>query len=261
MWVPAIWRRLEKLPRSIRGPVAAGAGRVPPTWWDRAAKVIPQSKRPRMFGLKVSKVLGVADANTPYEVFHRLVSDWQQPSALVSGSAELPTFHTDPNRWPNSRGLAEHMAAIDGVTYLPDDILAKVDRAAMSVSLETRIPLLDTAIVEFAASLPLELKIRDGKTKWPLRQVLNRYVPAEMFERPKAGFGIPLESWLRGPLKDWAGERLFDSDAASILDRGMIETAWAQHQSGRRNRSRELWDVIMFAEWADGRSIGLEDQA
>ena len=199
---------------------------------------------------------GIADAPSPYEVFHRLVSHWQEPTALVKGGIEPPTIHTDPSRWPPVAGIAEHMSAIDAVTYLPDDILQKVDRATMSVSLESRIPLLDRDIVEFAAGLPAGMKQRDGVAKWPLRQVLGRYVPRELVERPKSGFGVPIESWLRGPLKEWASDHLFGSAAGEFLDLAPVRRAWQDHQSGRRNTAYELWDVVMFSVWAEERGIG-----
>jgi asparagine synthase (glutamine-hydrolysing) len=136
-----------------------------------------------------------------------------------------------------------------------NEMLAKVDRAAMSVSLETRIPLLDRDIVEFAIGLPSELYIRDGKTKWPLRQVLSRHVPDELIERPKAGFGLPIEEWLRGPLKDWALDHLRGPECAEFLNTALVERAWADHQSGRRNMAYELWDVLMFSVWCRERGI------
>lgn len=254
LWVPGIWRQLERVPLGVRRTGASALERVPPQWWDRAAAALPEGRRPRMLGLKVAKVLGVADAGSPHEVFHRLVSHWQDPERLVPGSVEPPTIHTDPRRWPRSGDLVEHMSAVDTVTYLPDDILAKVDRATMSVSLEGRIPLLDRDIVELAAALPMSMKIRDGQSKWPLRQVLARHVPRAMFDRPKSGFGLPIETWLPGPLRGWAEDRLFTGAAAEVLDSSLVAEAWQQHCSGRANRAYELWDVIMFSEWAEGRS-------
>ena len=147
---------------------------------------------------------------------------------------------------------AQHL---DLATWLPGCILAKVDRAAMSVSLETRIPLLDRDIVEFAVGLPSELYIRDGKTKWPLRQVLSRHVPDELIDRPKAGFGLPIDEWLRGPLKDWALDHLRGPECAEFLNTALVERAWSDHQSGRRNMAYELWDVLMFSVWCRERGI------
>lgn len=255
-WVPAIWSRLERVPVPLRRGAAHAATLVPPSWWDHVAGLLPADRRPRMLGLKIAKVAGVADADSEQEVYNRLVSHWQDPTALVPGGSEPPTMHSSPSRWPRTAGIVEHMAAIDAVTYLPDDVLAKVDRATMSVSLEGRIPLLDRDIVEFAASLPTAHKQRDGVGKWPLRQVLARYVPAELVERPKSGFGVPIESWIRGPLRDWAADHLFGATTAVFLDVDPIRKAWDDHHSGRRNTAYELWDVIMFSVWAESHGAG-----
>ena len=250
-WVPGIWRQLDRMPMGLRRGGAAALGAVPPKRWDQAAQLIPAARRPRMLGMKVGKVAGVADASSAYEVYNRLVSHWQNPTELVPGSHEPPTLHTDSERWPNVPGIVEHMSAVDAVTYLPDDILCKVDRATMSVSLEGRIPLLDRYIVEFAASLPTQFKMRNGVAKWPLRQVIDRYVPTADMDRPKSGFGVPIEEWLRGPLKDWAGDHLFGSASAQHLAEAPISRAWNDHQTGKRNNAYELWDVIMLSVWAE----------
>jgi len=208
-----------------------------------------------MLGLKVAKVLGVADAGDEYEVYHRLVSHWQRPEQLVPGAVEPPTLHTDPTRWPETEGIVEHMAALDAVTYLPDDVLAKVDRATMSVSLEARVPLLDRDLVEFAAGLPLGMKIRDGVSKWPLRELLARYVPRSVFERPKSGFGVPIEDWIRGPLRPWAEAHLLGDATRAFLDVDLVRRTWEAHLRGRANHAYELWDVLMFSVWAEHRGL------
>ena len=151
--------------------------------------------------------------------------------------------------------VVDHMMAIDLVTYLPDDILAKVDRAAMSVSLETRVPFLDRSIVELALSLPTDHKIRDGVGKWPLRRVLERRVPSALVDRPKAGFGLPIGDWLRGPLKPWARDLLFDGVIASSLDPDMIRRTWDEHQRGAFDHSDRLWDVLMLGDWCRHREV------
>ena len=201
--------------------------------------------------MKVGKVAGVADAASAHEVYNRLVSHWQDPTELVRGSMEPLTLHTDRKRWPKLPGIVEHMAAVDAVTYLPDDILCKVDRATMSVSLEGRIPFLDRDLVELSASLPPDVKVRDGAAKWPLRQVIDRYVPGANMDRSKSGFGVPIEDWLRGPLKEWAGDHLFGTASTEYLCEARIRKAWKDHQTGRRNSAYELWDVIMYSVWAE----------
>ncbi|MFM7068629.1 MAG: asparagine synthase (glutamine-hydrolyzing), partial [Actinomycetes bacterium] len=255
VWVPAIWDRIGRVPVGARR-VGARVGRmVPPSWWDRAATVLPRQRRPQQLGLKISKVLDVADAASAEAVFARLVSHWDQPDALVKGAREPLTAHNDPDQQPAAADIVQLMMLVDSVTYLPDDILAKVDRAAMSVSLETRIPLLDRDIVEFALGLPQDLYVRDGTTKWLLRQVLSRFVPNELIDRPKAGFGLPIDEWLRGPLKDWALDHLRGPECAAFLNTELVESAWNDHQSGRRNMAYELWDVLMFSVWCRTRGI------
>lgn len=256
-WVPAIWRRIGGVPVGVRRDGASVGRRVPAPWWDLAARVVPAPRRPRILGLKVAKVLDIADSPNPEDVFHRLTSHWADPARLVRGATEPPTIHSDPGRWPASSGIVEHMAAIDAVTYLPDDILTKVDRATMSVSLEGRIPLLGRDIVEFAVGLPVDMRLRGGVSKWPLRQVLSRSMPAEMVDRPKTGFGVPLADWLRGPLRDWAEDKLSADSVAELLDADLVRATWEQHQSGRSNEAYKLWDVLMLGEWSRRRPEGV----
>jgi asparagine synthase (glutamine-hydrolysing) len=199
---------------------------------------------------KFSTVLAVPNREAIYTL---LVSHWKQPEALVIGSSEPSTVFEDCQQWTQDFDFIQHMMCVDTLSYLPDDILVKVDRASMGVSLESRIPLLDHRVVEFAWQTPLSMKIRHGKSKWLLRQVLHKYVPKNLIERPKMGFEIPIDSWLRGPLKDWAQGLLEESKLHSqgYLNSALIQQKWKEHISGEHNWHYYLWDVLMFQAWLE----------
>jgi asparagine synthase (glutamine-hydrolysing) len=181
-------------------------------------------------------------------VYARLVSYWwRSPLVIDAGDVEL----ADGTRLPPAADTLHSMMLRDSVTYLPDDILVKVDRASMSTSLEVHVPLLDHRVFEFAWRLPATLKVRDGRRKWLLRQLLARHVPVALVERPKMGFSIPLADWLRGPLRDWAEGLLAP---ARLREQGylapeLVRQRWSEHQSGRRNWQHEIWNVLMFQAW------------
>ena len=185
-----------------------------------------------------------------YAYYKTLVSHFKNPSSLVINSEESSTL-LGKYEQINLDSLQEKMMFWDMITYLPDAILTKVDRASMAVSLEVRVPMLDHRIIEFSWSVPSSLKYRDGKGKWILRQVLNRYVPSNLTERPKMGFGVPIENWLRGPLRDWA-ESLLSVDRIrkdGFLDSTQIEQMWNEHISGKRNWHHNIWNILMFQSW------------
>ena len=249
------WSKLSRIPRPVRQLTANGITGISPAGWNRIAAalqgIVPAFSRFANVGEKLHKGAGVMSSRTAAELYLGLVSGWQDPARVVIGGVEPATLLTG-NR-PELEGLntIERMMALDLLTYLPDDILCKVDRAAMGVSLESRVPFLDHRVVEFAWRLPLEYKLRDGQTKWALRQVLYRHVPKALIERPKMGFGVPIDSWLRGPLRDWAEDLLDESRLRQegYFNPAPIRQKWAEHLSGQRNWQHHLWDVLMFQAW------------
>jgi len=255
-----LWGKLSRLPAGLRAALARIIAGVSPPVWNRVLgplqALLPDGLAQANIGAKLHKGAGVMAAKTPAELYLLLASHWPRPAELVIGATEPSTVLTDLSQQPQTDHFVHQMMALDLLTYLPDDILCKVDRAAMGVSLETRVPFLDHRIVEFAWRLPLDYKLRDGVGKWPLRQVLHQYVPKELIERPKMGFGVPIDSWLRGPLREWAEALL---DGARLKREGFFNSApirdkWLQHLSGQRNWQYELWDVLMFQQWFEAES-------
>ena len=254
-WAMGFWRRMRFLPRNFRIALSRLLTVVPPHAWDTVFRglgfMLPASLRYSSPGDKLHKLSSFLGAKHPEAIYLDLLSHWKEPARLVRGAQEPQTALNDPVQWPGLRDFEHRMMYLDSVSYLPDDILVKVDRAAMGVSLETRVPLLDHRVVEFAWQLPVGMKIRQGQGKWPLRQVLYRHVPQDLVDRPKMGFGVPIDHWLRGPLKPWA-EALIEPGrlkAEGYLNPVLVQEKWIQHQSGRRNWSYYLWDVLMFQAW------------
>ena len=256
-WGRAIWRSVGWVPRAVRAAVASGIRAVPPRRWDalagRMAPLFPRSLRVRRVGDNAHKLAGILGVTDPIEMYRGLVTHWEDPSAIVRAEGEPSTVLTDRSQWPRTGNFTRHMMALDLVTYLPDDILVKVDRASMAVSLEARVPFLDHRVVEFASRLPLSMKIRGSMGKLLLRRLLFRYVPQKLIDRPKMGFGVPVDGWLRGPLREWAESLL---DPARLRRDGFIAEApvgqrWRDHLAGRSNWSYLLWDVLMFQAWLD----------
>lgn len=252
----SIWRNIRWLPPALRTLAARSMTALSPAAWDRfygvLARVLPPRWRFSLPGDKAHKLARILTAASPELIYRDLVSHWPQPATVVIGATEPATVLNQAATWPNL-GFEQRMMVLDALSYLPDDILVKVDRAAMAVSLETRVPLLDHRVVEFAWRLPLSMKIRHGESKWILRQVLDRYVPRTLIERPKMGFGVPLDRWLRGPLRDWAEDLL---DESRLRQEGFfhpepIRHKWAEHLSGTRNWQYHLWDVLMFQAWLE----------
>lgn len=248
-----VWRGIGWLPPSARALGGRALRSVRPETWDRAFNVVPRRIRLRNAGDKISKaaeVLGMPDSDA---VYHRLISHWPEAASAVIGgaAATMPLLKSGPR----FNDFAERMMYADLVTYLPDDILVKVDRASMAVSLESREPLLDHRLIEFAWRLPLRMKLRNGKGKWLLRQVLSRYVPDRLVSRPKMGFGVPIDAWLRGPLRSWAEDLLSEPRLRreGFLDAAAVRQKWTEHLSGRRNWQYALWNILMFQMWLECR--------
>jgi asparagine synthase (glutamine-hydrolysing) len=250
-------RKLLKYPAPLRRMLAGGLTALSPSQWDRIYSamqpMLPSSLRVRLPGDKAHKLAQVLEVDSDAAIYQRLISTWPNPDELVVGGhdsadlskawGELDEFGAPENR----------MMALDALNYLPDDILCKVDRAAMGVSLETRVPFLDHRVVEFAWRLPMHMKMRNGQGKWILRQLLYKYVPKELIERPKMGFGVPIDVWLRGPLREWAEDLLSETrlKRENFFNPAPIRQKWAEHLSGQRNWQYHLWNVLMFQAWLE----------
>ncbi|MFH1023937.1 MAG: asparagine synthase (glutamine-hydrolyzing) [Planctomycetota bacterium] len=256
-WARTLWRSVGWLPAPVRRGISRVIRGPSPAAWDRiysaAEPGLPRVIRRRLFGDKLHKLAGLLGAGSPDDVYFRLLSHWKRPADVVIGGVEPPTVVTDRAAWPSLPDFPRRMMYLDGAAYLPDDILVKVDRASMAAGLETRVPFLDHRVVEFAWRLPPDMKIRRGRAKWILREVLYRHVPRKLVDRPKMGFGVPLAEWLRGPLRGWAegliGEERLRREGFFHPD--PIRRLWADHLSGRRNGHYLLWDVLMFQAWLE----------
>jgi asparagine synthase (glutamine-hydrolysing) len=247
-WGRKLWGGINRIPSSLRKMGGKALTKISPQRWElllRATR-IPDAAE------KVYKIAEILEAQDPDILYLSLSSHWKDPAQVVIGSHEPETIFSQRQRWANLPNFTQRMMFLDLITYLPDDILTKVDRASMGVSLEVRVPLLDDhRVVEFAWRLPMALKIRDGQSKWLLRKVLYRYVPRELIERPKMGFGIPIGNWLRGPLRTWAEDLLAEERLRKegYLNPTPVRQKWQEHLAGKQNWQYYLWDILMFQAW------------
>ncbi|MFM9912806.1 MAG: asparagine synthase (glutamine-hydrolyzing) [Methylophilaceae bacterium] len=253
----SLWSKLARIPQPMRGGAADLITGLSPSRWNSIMKIVspvmPRKLRYANPGDKLHKLAGVLQTESPESLYLGLVSHWDDPAAIVLGSKEHATVLTDKSKFQEFLSFPEQMMLLDTVSYLPDDILAKVDRAAMSVGLETRVPFLDHRVLEFAWKLPIAMKVRQEEGKHVLKRLLYRHVPKVLIERPKMGFGIPLDNWLRGPLRGWAETLL---DESRLLKEGFfdplpIRLKWQEHLSGQRNWQYQLWNVLMFQAWLE----------
>ncbi|MCF8480226.1 MAG: asparagine synthase (glutamine-hydrolyzing) [Rhodospirillum sp.] len=247
-----LWSLSERIPSPLRQLAAAGLSAPPPALWNGLAQLLPPGKRPPQPADKVAKVARLLRAETPEALYRDLVGALPSSEVPVVGGGSRAA----EDRWYAARaegvdGFVDRMRLLDALGYLPDDILAKVDRASMAVGLEARVPILDHRVVEFAWSLPEHQLMRAGQGKWLLRQVLYRHVPKALIERPKMGFGVPVGAWLRGPLKDWVEDLLdpVDMTAQGLIDPTPVRVWWADHLSGRRDWRDRLWPILMALAW------------
>jgi asparagine synthase (glutamine-hydrolysing) len=246
---------IGRLPRRLRALCADGLQALPERSWDRLLAgidpLLPRSARQRHPGDKLHKLAGVLTSDSAQDTYLRLLSLWPDPASLVLGGREPLTLAADPALQPDLDDDTARILYLDAATYLPDDILVKLDRASMSRSLEARVPLLDHRLVEFSWRVPLSLKIRGGAGKWVLRRLLAEYVPPALTERPKTGFEVPLGDWLRGPLRPWAEELLDERRLRQegVLSPEPIRRRWREHLRGERDGRFALWGVLMFQAW------------
>jgi asparagine synthase (glutamine-hydrolysing) len=256
LYAPRLWDRYASLPQLLRCLLTATAMGLPSSRYGIGSVLAFLSRRAGLHITFADKIARygetLAAARTFNQVFRNLVEEWPRTTVLVPGAAGLNLLDQE-EQWPSLGSREETMMALDAVTYLPDGVLVKVDRSAMAASLETRAPFLDREVVEFAFGLPLSLKIQDGRGKQILRRILDRYVPRELIDRPKQGFAVPLDDWLRGRLRDWAESLLAEKQLADgeLLDPAPIRVAWLDHSTGRRQLGTRLWAVLMFQAWRE----------
>jgi asparagine synthase (glutamine-hydrolysing) len=257
MWWRQIWSLSRSLPKFARRGLRGTLKMIPARTWTKSLQALgaltPRSLREGVSGDRIHKVADLLNLETAEELYLSLISHWDRPDEIVIGGQEPHTVLREASHITDADQFTERMQLLDVLTYLPNDILVKVDRASMAVSLETRAPLLDHRLFEFATRLPLSFKLRGASGKAILRDILSKYVPHELFERPKSGFAVPIDAWLRGPLRDWAESLL---DPVLLREQGYFEVEpvrrmWADYIDRNSPHHYHLWDILMFQSWLE----------
>lgn len=260
-WGSSIWNKIKWFPPMTRKLFVKALTSVSPQNWDRLFSqfgfLLPSKLKVPTPGDKIHKLSEILEAENSDRLYMGLVSIWKDPSSLVIGAHEPTTILSNGFHSKKLTDFSQRMMLLDTITYLPDDILTKVDRASMGVSLEARVPLLDHRVMEFAWRIPMGMKIKNGQSKWLLRQVLYKYIPKKLIERPKMGFGVPIGSWLRGPLREWAEDLLNERrlEEEGFFNPAPIREKWTEHLAGKRNWQYYLWDVLIFQAWLRNESV------
>lgn len=255
LWCRNLLRTTHRNARWPRRTLAAMLLGISASKWDKLLRPLlslaPRSYREMLPGDRLHKLAALFNEDDPRQLYLRLITHWDNPESVVISGQEPPTALNRPSDIKNINSYIEHIMYLDEISYLPDDILVKVDRATMTSSLEARSPLLDFRVAEFAASLPIDYKLSRTRGKRALRELLYRYVPQPLVDRPKMGFGVPLGAWLRGPLRDWAESLLSESSLKSsgVFRATPIRRVWNNHLSGSQQRQYELWDILMYEQW------------
>jgi len=250
-WNMRLQRSLSRIPGPVRSLTGLGLRTLSPQMRDWLIRRLPKGLRRTVTGARIEKLRDVLSATGDEALYRQILSLWPNPSALVLGNREAFGRLWEPNLTEGLDSSVEAPQLVDTLTYLPDDILTKVDRASMAVGLEARVPLIDYRVVEFSWRLPTSMKVRDGRGKWILRQVLSRYVPDHLINRPKMGFGVPMAEWLRGPLREWAEDLLTESSLREqgLLDVKLVRRTWQEHLSGHHEWPDRLWAILMLQAW------------
>ena len=256
-WGQWAWSKIKRMPLWSRKLAANGIGCLSPRSWDKLFRnldfLLPDSYKIQSPGYKLQKLMEILDKNSPEELYRGMISHWKEPAALVNGALATSDLVASGKQWENISNFRHKMMYMDTLFSLPDDILTKVDRASMGVSLEARVPLLDHRVVEYAWQISADMNFGEGTNKRLLRKILYKYVPPDLIERPKMGFSVPIDEWLRGPLRDWAENLLSEQ---RLLREGFfnpipIRKKWKEHLLGKRNWQYSLWSILMFQSWQE----------